>query len=198
MQQPAQPVSHSKQGDAGGSIINILEICESDFSEGLSKVEAEEADAASEYEKISQENKLSKTTKDQDLKYKTQEYKTLDKTVSEITGDRSTAQTELDAVMEYYMKLKGRCVGRADSYEERKAKRDAEIEKYKSGLEQLEAAEAESKAGTVAATEGGEAAEGGEVAAEGAVAAEGEAAVAAEGGAAVAAEGEAAVAAEGQ
>ena len=67
--QPTPPKTHSASGGAGGSIIGILEVCESDFATGLAKVEQEEADAASIYEKTSQENKVVKATKEQDAKY---------------------------------------------------------------------------------------------------------------------------------
>merc|ERR1719329_1675385 len=84
--QPAKPKKHAKSGGAGQSIISILDVCESDFSNNLAKEETEEADAASEYEKITQANKVTKTTKEQDAKYKTQEFKTLDKEITELTG----------------------------------------------------------------------------------------------------------------
>merc|ERR1719433_1735199 len=45
MQQPAAPETHGKALGAGGSIINILQVCESDFATNLAKEEAEEADA---------------------------------------------------------------------------------------------------------------------------------------------------------
>jgi len=94
MQQPAMPEKHTKSAGAGGSIIGILEVCESDFASNLAKVETEEADSASEYETVSQENKVTKTAKTQDVKYKSAEAKSLDKTVSEISGDRETTNTE--------------------------------------------------------------------------------------------------------
>merc|ERR1719240_1056632 len=74
-EQPAKPAKHEKSTGAGQSIINILEVCESDFSENLAKEETEEADAASSYEKNTQENKMAKTQMEQDVKYKTQENK---------------------------------------------------------------------------------------------------------------------------
>merc|ERR1719491_2518672 len=79
MQQPAPPQQHSKSSGAGGSIINILEVCESDFATNLAKEESEEADSAENYEKVTQENKITKTTKEQDAKYKAQEATGLDK-----------------------------------------------------------------------------------------------------------------------
>merc|ERR1719395_333274 len=72
-EQPAAPQQHSKSSGAGGSIINILEVCEDDFATNLSKEESEESDSAEEYEKTTQENKITKTTKEQDVKYKTAE-----------------------------------------------------------------------------------------------------------------------------
>jgi chromosome segregation ATPase len=136
--QPAKPVSHQKSSGAGGSIISILEVCESDFSNNLAKVETEEANAAAEYEKITQANKVTKTTKEQDAKYKTQEFKTLDKEITELTSDKETTSTELEAVLEYYSKLTDRCVAKPESYEDRKARREAEINGLKEALDILE------------------------------------------------------------
>jgi len=136
--QPAKPEKHAKSTGAGQSIIGMLEVCESDFSENLAKVETEEADAAEEYEKVTQANKITKTTKDQEVKYKTQEFKTLDKEITELTGDKDTTTTELDAVLEYYGKLSDRCVAKPESYEDRKARRAAEISGLKDALNILE------------------------------------------------------------
>merc|ERR1719395_185180 len=64
MQQPTVP-THSKSGDSGGSIISILEQCEADFSKDLAHAETTEQEAQTEYDKVSQENKIVKATKDQ-------------------------------------------------------------------------------------------------------------------------------------
>jgi uncharacterized protein (DUF3084 family) len=138
MQQPAMPEKHGKAGGAGGSIINLLEVCESDFSTNLAKEETQEADAAAEYDKVTQENKVSKTMKDQDVKYKTQEFKSLDKTISELSGDKATLSTEFGAVNEYFAKLKDRCVAKPETYEDRKARREEEINGLKEALQVLE------------------------------------------------------------
>jgi chromosome segregation ATPase len=137
-EQPAKPAKHEKSTGAGQSIINILEVCESDFSENLAKEETEEADAASSYDKNTQENKMAKTQMDQDVKYKTQEFKSLDKEIGDLGGDKSTAANELGAVMEYYGGIKDRCVAKPESYEDRKARREAEIAGLKEALDTLE------------------------------------------------------------
>merc|ERR1719506_597660 len=138
MQQPAVPAKHSASSGAGGSIIDILEVCESDFTKNLADEETQEADSVAVYEKETQENKLSTTTKSQDVKYKTKEFKGLDKSISDLSGDRDTTSTELSAVLDYYGKIKGRCIAKPESYEERKARREAEVQGLKEALEILE------------------------------------------------------------
>merc|ERR1711972_81112 len=96
--QPARPELHSKATGAGQSIIGILEVVESDFATNLAKEETEEEDAATEYDKTTQQNKVTKTLKDQDVKYKTQEFVGLDKRIAELSGDRESTDAELSAV----------------------------------------------------------------------------------------------------
>lgn len=138
MQQPSKPEIHSKSQGGGESIINILQVCESDFATNLAKEETEEADAQSEYEKVTQENAVTKTSKDQSVKYKTQEAKAQDKKVAEYSGDRDTANTEYAAVMDYYGKIKDRCIAKPETYAARKARREAEIQGLKEALSILE------------------------------------------------------------
>jgi len=76
--------------------------------------------------------------KTQDAKYKGAEAVGLDKTISELSGDRDTSNTELAAVMEYYGQIKERCVAKPETYEERKARREAEITGLKDALAILE------------------------------------------------------------
>merc|ERR1719323_2885934 len=134
MQQPAMPEKHEKAGGAGSSIIGILEVCESDFAKNLAQSTSEEDDAEAAYQTKTQENKVTKTLKDQDVKYSTQEFRNLDKEVAELGGDRETTSSELSAVLDYYEKIKGRCIAKPESYESRKARREAEIQGLKEAL----------------------------------------------------------------
>merc|ERR1712194_327598 len=137
-EQPSKPAGHQKSSGAGGSIIDILQTVESDFATNLAKVEAQESDSQSEYEKVTQENDVTQTSKEGDQKYKSQEVKSLGKTSAEYTGDRDTAKTELAAVNEYYGKVKDRCIAKPETYEDRKARREAEIAGLKQTLTILE------------------------------------------------------------
>jgi len=104
----------------------------------LAKIETEESDEETSYEKDAQENKVERVTKEQDVKYKTQEFVSLDKAVGELSSDRESATTELSAVNEYYEKVKERCVAKPEAYEERKRRREAEIAGLKEALVVLE------------------------------------------------------------
>lgn len=46
------------------------------------------------------------------MKYKTKEFKSLDKAVTELSGDKETTATELSAVQEYDAKIKERCIAK--------------------------------------------------------------------------------------
>merc|ERR1719454_1285598 len=133
-QQPAKPVFHSKAAGAGGGIIDILEVVESDFAKNLADEEATEADALSSYEARTQEIKVSMATKSQSVKYKVQEFKGLDKDVNELSADRESTNSELSSVLEYYGKVKERCIAKPETYEERSARRQAEIKGLKEAL----------------------------------------------------------------
>jgi len=130
--------AHGAADGAGGGIIGLLEVVESDFTKGLAEMVATEQTAVSEYDRLSKENSITKAMKDQDVKYKTKEAKGLDKSISEASADKSTVQEELDAVNEYYKGIKARCVAKAETYAERVKRRDAEIAGLKEALSILD------------------------------------------------------------
>merc|ERR1719262_1402483 len=132
------PEKHEKAAGAGGSIISMLEVVESDFAKDLATEETQETDAEVEYQKTTQTNKVTKTMKEQDVKCKTKEFKSLDKNIGELSGDKETAGTELSAVLEYDAKIKERCIAKPETYETRKGRREAEIAGLREALSILE------------------------------------------------------------
>jgi hypothetical protein len=128
----------TSSGDAGAGIISMLEVAESDCTKNLQDITSAEEQAVSIYEEETKENDLEKTTKTQDAKYKSKEAKGLDESVAETSSDRTSVQTELDAVNEYFEKIKAKCVVKPTPYEEIKKRREEEIAGLKEALEILQ------------------------------------------------------------
>merc|ERR1719398_571431 len=116
----------------------MLEVIESDFTKGLSEMVASEMTSAATYDKETKENAVEKTTKDQDVKYKTKEAASLDKKAAELSTDIEGVKTELDAVNDYLASLDKKCTYKVESYVDRKARREAEINGLKEALDILE------------------------------------------------------------
>merc|ERR1719247_2250429 len=116
--------SHSSADGAGSGIIGMLEVVESDFTKGLAEMEATESMAASEYDKTSKQNEITRSMKSQDSKYKSKEAAGLAKAVSETSSDLEGVQAELEAINEYLGKLAQMCVAKAEPYAEKKARRE--------------------------------------------------------------------------
>jgi len=134
----SKDAAHGSAGGAGGGIIGLLEVCESDFSTALAEMVSTEESAQRTYDTESKENEIEKLTKEQDVKYKTKESKGLDKAVAEASSDRASVQEELGAVNDYLTRLHAQCDERVEPYAERKARREAEIAGLKEALEVLE------------------------------------------------------------
>jgi len=134
----AKDAEHGSAGGAGNGIVSMLEVVESDFTKGLAEMETAESSASAEYEKVSYMNKVTRTSKGQDVKYKTKEAASLDKSEAEAGSDRDGTQAELDALTEYMGKLDKMCVAKAEPYAERKGRREAELAGLKQALEILE------------------------------------------------------------
>merc|ERR1719499_2967639 len=130
--------SHSAADGAASGIIGLLEVCESDFTKGLTEMTATEESAAAEFEAYVKEDEIATVKKQQDVKYKSQEAAGLDKSVADLSSDLETVSDELAAVFKSLDKLKEMCVAKAEPYAEIKARRDAEIAGLKEALEILE------------------------------------------------------------
>jgi len=125
------------KNDIGSTIVSILEVAESDFTQMLAESEAMESESQTEYDNLVQKNKVSKATKTADVKGKTGEVKSLEVALGNYKEDKETTGNELDAVLSYLDKLKPQCESKVMSYAEKKAKREQEISGLKEALEIL-------------------------------------------------------------
>jgi hypothetical protein len=145
LQVSSQTTLKSKQPEFGGAksdiahtIISVLEMSEEDFTTLLAECEATEDEAAKAYKTLTDENKVSKATKETEAKGKASENKSLTVQLGHSKEDHASVSAELDAVLAYIDKLKPQCEEKAMSYAEKKAKREAEIEGLKEALSILE------------------------------------------------------------
>jgi len=124
--------------DSAGGIIGILETMGEEFRKTVKENQATEREALKAYEKLMNENKVSLATKEAEIKGAESQIKALDVSIHDGGEDLKMASKEKAAIEEYIAKLKPQCEGRVVPYEERKAKRDAEIAGLKEGLAILE------------------------------------------------------------
>merc|ERR1719497_147529 len=133
MRNPSQAASkHRKSVTGARPIIALLEVIDSDTASMLVKGERQEQDAQSRYERSTQENRVIMVQHKKTLAYKSQEHKTMSVALTEHASNKESADALLAAVGEYDAKLKDRCIAKPDTFEERIARRRAEI----AGLEQ--------------------------------------------------------------
>ena len=68
------------------------------------------------------------------MKGKRSEVKSLNTALSNYNGDKESVSTELDAVVAYLAELKPQCETKVESYAEKKAARESEIQGLKEAL----------------------------------------------------------------
>jgi len=135
----SQPELGGASSDVGSSIVSVLEMAESDFTQMLAEAEADESSAKGAYDKLTQENAVTKTTKQGDAKGKSNEVKQLDVAIGNYKENHATTSSELDAVLDYLDKLKPQCESKAMSYADKKAARENELAGLKEALQILSA-----------------------------------------------------------
>merc|ERR1719375_2529887 len=132
-----QPSFGGAKSDAASSIISILEFSREDFTSLLSEEESDEEEAVTAYDKLTNENQISKASKEAEITAKQSEVKSLKVTLENAQEDNAAVQQEMDAVMAYFDKLKPQCEVKTVDYAARKAAREQEIEGLKNALEIL-------------------------------------------------------------
>jgi hypothetical protein len=118
----------------GAGIIGMLETIKSDFERTVKTTEEEEYKASREFAAFSQESKVSISSKSTGLKNTNNELELTNSNLVAALNDLKETQKLLDSSLEQLEKLRPACVDTGMSYEERVARREAEIEALKKAL----------------------------------------------------------------
>lgn len=123
----------SREG-AAQNILNILEISLSDFTKLESETQTEEEAAQKEYETYQQEYRVQKAVAEKEREHFTVDLAKLEESVKTTSKDLAEVDKELAAAREYLDKLKTTCDFSGSSYEERQARREAELKSLQNAL----------------------------------------------------------------
>merc|ERR1719356_782961 len=137
-QQPEAPEIFDKPytgmgGEAGG-VVGMLEVIESDFARLEGDTTAAEEAAQKEYETFMTDSKVDLMGQEKDIEHKTTKVKNEKEALVVKKADKEGTQKELDAALLYFDKLKPSCIGEPESYEDRVARREEEIESLQTAL----------------------------------------------------------------
>jgi len=120
--------AYTGMGSSSGGIIGMLEVIESDFSRLETSTEAAEDEAATEYKKFTNDSNEDKALKNTEMEHKENKRVTTDELLVSTKRSLQHTQTELDAALQYYDKLRPDCVDSGMSFEERVKRRKEELE----------------------------------------------------------------------
>lgn len=129
---------YQKKSDSASGIIGLLEVSASDFARMEAEARAAESADAKSFTKMKNENEVNRAMKTTAVKSKNSEVNRVNNLINDLQADRNGAQQELDAVLAYLGKLKESCEFKPMPFEERAARRQAEIAGLKNALEILD------------------------------------------------------------
>merc|ERR1719321_2482803 len=125
------------QQDQAGGVMAMLEVILSDFANVESETMANEAQSQKAYEDFMTDSKKNKAIKSKSIEMFTADKVAAESKLQTDTKDIKSTQDELLAAERYFDKLKPQCIAEVESYEEKVAKREAEIASLKEALEIL-------------------------------------------------------------
>jgi hypothetical protein len=131
---PSSPFKkpYTGMGGESGGVLGMLEVIGSDFARLQSDTETAEAQSYDEFGKFSVESSKDKSVKNADMQNKINTEATKKSTLTDTVNDMKAMQGELDSALVYFDKLKPSCVATKTDYNERVARRNAEVQ----GLEE--------------------------------------------------------------
>jgi len=117
-----------------GGVIGMLEVIESDFARLEADTRAAEAAAQKEYDQFMTDSQVDKAAKVKSIEHKEAKKQDETQALTVKREDLEGTQKELDAALAYFDKLKPSCVDAGVTYEDRVARRKAEIESLQEAL----------------------------------------------------------------
>jgi len=126
-----------QQDEAKFGVLAMLEVILSDFSNLEAETQAAETEAESTYKSFMTESKKSKAVKERKVEMNTADKAAAELKMQEDIKDLKATQDELLAADRYYEKLVPQCVDQGQTWDERVAARQAEIDSLKEALKIL-------------------------------------------------------------
>jgi len=129
----ASEKNHGSQAESKG-IVGILEVILSDFERSNAKTKSDEKEAADDFDKFEKESGGDVKRKNKRIGNAEGELDTAKANILEQEGAKSDAKDLLDSSLESLEDLEAMCVKGEETWEERKAAREAEVEALKEAL----------------------------------------------------------------
>jgi len=141
-QQPVAPAIFDEEpykgmGAENGGVVGMVEVIQSDFARLEAETTAAESENQKEYDQFMADTEIDKTSKTSDIEFKTTTKQNQEASLEEKKVDLEGTQKELATAMAYWEKLKPQCMDAVESYEDRVARRKAEIESLQEALKIL-------------------------------------------------------------
>merc|ERR1719272_2658222 len=124
-------------GQSSGGVLGMLEVCQSDFARLEADTTSGEDASQQEFDTFTSDSAVDKATKSANMKHKGEMKVKAESGSQTAKKDLEGVTAELDAAMEYYEKLKPSCVDAGESYDERVARREEEIQSLKEAVKIL-------------------------------------------------------------
>lgn len=132
--------SYNGMGGQSGGVISMLEVILSDFKRLEVETTMSEEKSSKEYVAYMTESKTNKKAGETDLEHTEQRRQDANEQLASAEKDLENTQAELDAALETFENLKPTCINSGnDSYADRVAQREEEIDSLKSALKILKA-----------------------------------------------------------
>jgi len=125
-----------QQSESGG-VVGMLEVIQSDFARLEAETSGAEDTASRDHDTFLNDSSEDKAVKEKEARHKGFDKVRTERALAQAGKDLKATQAELDAALEYFDKLKPQCIDTGLSYEDRVAKRRAEIKSLQEALKVL-------------------------------------------------------------